>query len=65
MQKIYKKITKEEYDRYSAMSYGELNKEVEDGLGDHIKYGYGYYGCSLYASKDGYKLVMEIGDSCD
>lgn len=63
----FKQITKEEYDRYSAMSNGELSALIESGLDDSVRWGYGYYGCESYhdAEQDLYFLGICTGNSCD
>ena len=48
---FYKEIDKEEYDRLSSMSYGEVDKEIKNNLSDSIIYGYGYYGHDLLQEK--------------
>lgn len=60
-----RKISKEEYDRMSKLSYGELSSEVRSGLSEATIYGYGYYGCRLSSKDDEYYLNINIGSSCD
>ena len=60
-----KKISKEEYDRLSAMSYGEVDKEIKSNLSDSIIYGYGYYGHDLLQENGMYFVGTTTGNSCD
>lgn len=63
----YHEITQEEFDRLSAMTYGERSAEIEKGLSDSIKYGYGYYGHDLWKNPEDGKCFLGItsGNSCD
>ena len=62
---FYKEIDKEEYDRLSAMSYGEVDKEIKSNLCDSIIYGYGYYGHDLLQENGMYFVGRTTGNSCD
>lgn len=60
-------IPKEEYERLSAMSYGEVDNEVKSKLPESIKWGYGYYGHELFKDEEAglYFLGKKIGNPCD
>ena len=62
---FYKEISKEEYDRLSSMTYGEVDKEIKDNLSDSIIYGYGYYGNDLLEENGMYFVGRTTGNSCD
>ena len=62
---FYKEINKEEYDRLSTMSYGEVDKEIKNNLSDSIIYGYGYYGHDLLEENGMYFVGRTTGNSCD
>ena len=62
---FYKEISKEEYDRLSAMTYWEVESEIEKNLSDSIRYGYGYYGHKLLEENGMYFLGTTTGNSCD
>ena len=62
---FYKEISKEEYDRLSSMSYGEVDKEIKNNLSDSIIYGYGYYGHDLLEENGMYFVGRTTGNSCD
>ena len=62
---FYKEISKEEYDRLSAMSYAEVDSEINENLPSAVKYGYGYYGHALLEENGMYFLGTTTGNSCD
>ena len=62
---FYREISKEEYDRLSAMAYGEVDAEIDKNLSDSVKYGYGYYGHRLLEEDGMYFLGTTTGNSCD
>ena len=62
---FYREISKEEYDRLSAMSYAEVDSEINDNLPSAVKYGYGYYGHALLEENGMYFLGTTTGNSCD
>ena len=49
----------------SAMTYGEVDDEIEKNLSDSVKYGYGYYGHRLLEEDGMYFLGTITGNSCD
>lgn len=65
----YYEISKEEYDRITAIEgwKGKLTAEYEERMSDAIRWGYGFYGCGLWhdTSKDKYYYNVTIGSSCD
>ena len=65
----YYEITKEEYDRITAIENykSELTAEIESQLSDSIRLGYGFYGCGLTEDTDKGKCYYfeKIGNSCD
>lgn len=65
MRESRRTITKEEYDRLSALTYAEADKEITSKLSDTILIGYGYYGHRLCHDKQDYYLLLTIGNSCD
>lgn len=58
-------IPKHEYDRLANMNKRDVREEVEKSLPEHIRFGYGYYGCSLRTKDDKYYLAVKIGNTCD
>jgi len=62
----YSEIGKEEYERLSAMTYSEVEDEIENTLPSYLA-GYGYYGHSLFHDKeqDVYLMGLKRGSSCD
>lgn len=65
MHRVKEEITKEEYERYMSMPRAEMIKEIEAGINDMWRWGYGWYGCEL-AEEDGkYYIYHKIGDTCD
>ena len=62
---FYKEISKEEYDRLSSMSYGEVDREIKNNLSDSIIYGYGYYRHDLLEENGMYFLGTTTGNSCE
>lgn len=65
MKYLENEISKEEYERMSAMTYGELTEEIEKNLPDYIKWGYCYYGHRLEEKDGKYYLIYKIGSTCD
>ena len=47
------------------MSYGEVDKEIENNLSDSIIYGYGYYGHDLLQENGMCFVGTTTGNSCD
>ena len=58
-------ISKEEFDKLKAMSYGQRSPLVIDKLPERILMGYGYYGHILKEVDGKYLIVCDIGSSCD
>ncbi len=61
----YREISKEEYDRLSALPKKDFQDEVIASLDDSILCGYGFYGCDVSIRDDKYYLIKRIGTSCD
>ena len=61
----FSEVSKEEYERLSAMPDPDADHEVMEGLSISVLMGYGYYGHEL-REKDGvYYVGKNIGNSCD
>ena len=58
-------ITPEQYAAYKALTAGELNRTIENGLPEAILCGYGFYGASLEENKGKFYLLIKTGSSCD
>lgn len=65
MQYVNEKISKEQYEKYKAMSPGKLNNTVEKTIPESWAYGYGWYGAKLACTDTEYFIVHTIGESCD
>ena len=58
-------ITPEQYAAYKAMTAGELNRTIENGLPEEIVCGYGFYGASIREHNGKFYLLIKTGSSCD
>lgn len=58
-------ITKEEYDRLSALPHSEFDEMIQEETPAHIFQGYGYYGSKLIENEGRYFACREQGSSCE
>ncbi len=67
MQEIKKEISKEEYERYTEMSYKQFQDETKETIPIEWFCGYGWYGGRLYKDTEDnkYYIIHKIGNSCD
>lgn len=63
--RVKEQINREEYERYSNMAVGDFHREVEAGISDSWRWGYGWYGCYLMEEDGKYYIIHKIGDTCD
>ena len=65
MRDVEQEISKEQYDKYQAMSRARFFAEIEQQISAEWRLGYGHYWARL-AKRDGiYFIVHTIGSHCD
>ena len=63
--KIFKEITKDEYNRLANMTYKEREDEITEPLGQEVFCGYGFYGCGVLEIGNKYYTYYKRGSTCD